>query len=519
MKLYFEVKLESDIIINQKAATEGPNATLNFIPGANFMGVVASTFYKTIDDKKKNGVSCDELQKLQSIALDIFHSGKVRFGDAHLAADGVRSNKVPASMFYPKLQKPSEKLYICHAIPQDAETQARIKDEQIKQCREGFYDFVADECYKVDSETHFAIKSAHDREKRTSKDAQMYGYQSLCSGCTMLFEVEMAEGTEKYAAVIKSLLEGKKRIGRSRSSEYGLVSIKSLTAPYKEVEWIKKSGTVTVYADSRLVFLDDATGIPTFRPTEEQLGLNSGNIDWSKSQIRTFQYSPWNFKRQCFDTDRCGIEKGSVFVVDDVKECTDAPCYKGEYKSEGFGRLIYNPSFLEADESTGLANKHILETKNKDNSDIVVDEIFSDDSTLMIYLKNRYYDEKDEQRMYEMVNKWVNDNAPLFRRDKEAFASQWGTIRSIAMQYKTEDRIMYNLFDKKVKDKRTGKDKDCAYLTHGVAADKWRGERLEQLKSFCKDLKKKLNNEKFFRLAIINLAAMMAKRCRKENVK
>jgi hypothetical protein len=36
--------LLSDIIINQKAATEGPNKTLDFIPGSNFLGIVAADY-------------------------------------------------------------------------------------------------------------------------------------------------------------------------------------------------------------------------------------------------------------------------------------------------------------------------------------------------------------------------------------------------------------------------------------------------------------------------------------------
>ena len=67
----------------------------------------------------------------------------------------------------------------------------------------------------------------------------------------------------------------------------------------------------TVYADGRLIFLDKKQDF--FRPDAEDFGFKTGKIDWEYSQIRTFQYAPWNFKRQA-DTDRCGIEKGSVFV-------------------------------------------------------------------------------------------------------------------------------------------------------------------------------------------------------------
>ena len=89
----------SDVILNQKAATEGPNQTLDFIPGSCFLGIVASQYEALQNDGK---------------AMEIFHSGKVRFGDAHPSKDGFRGLKVPAVMFHPKLEKASEVLYIHH---------------------------------------------------------------------------------------------------------------------------------------------------------------------------------------------------------------------------------------------------------------------------------------------------------------------------------------------------------------------------------------------------------------------
>ena len=122
--LKFKCTLLSDIILNQKAATEGPNTTLDFIPGSNFLGIVASELYG----------------KLPNVdALAIFHSGKVRFGDAHPSKGEMRSLKVPACMYYPKLKSAEDELYIQYAIPNISSDE--IKKLQLKQCRSGFYDF------------------------------------------------------------------------------------------------------------------------------------------------------------------------------------------------------------------------------------------------------------------------------------------------------------------------------------------------------------------------------------------
>lgn len=39
--LKFKCHLDSDVVLNQSAATEGSNSTLDFIPGNVFLGIVA----------------------------------------------------------------------------------------------------------------------------------------------------------------------------------------------------------------------------------------------------------------------------------------------------------------------------------------------------------------------------------------------------------------------------------------------------------------------------------------------
>lgn len=471
--LKFKCTLLSDVILNQKAATEGPNQTLDFIPGSCFLGIVASQYEKLQEEGK---------------AMEVFHSGMVRFGDAHPSKDGFRGLKVPTAMFYPKLSKASEELYIHHKT-KDLESE-KMREKQLKQCRSGYYNFYEVEAKPIETETNFAIKSAYDGEKRRSKDEQMYGYQSLQKGLELYFEVAV-DNDELDNCMVKAL-EGKKRVGRSRTAQYGLVEIEKLD--YKEIESSVKNGEyVEVYADGRLIFLDD-NGLPTFRPKAEDLGLE-GEICWEKSQIRTFQYAPWNFKRQCFDTDRCGIEKGSVFVVK-ASVSPDKSQYVGSYQNEGFGKVIYNPAFLQA-EADGVAKYRLQEPKKEKDS---IEKV-SSNSDLFKYLMRQQDRVNFEGDVYEMVNKWVEDNGPKFTIDKELFASQWGGIRSIAMKHNTRSELIRKLY----------KD-DKSYLTHGVAADKWneRG-RLNAFKEFVENLTD--NNAQN---AIINLAAEMAKVCRKE---
>ena len=498
----------SDVILNQKAATVGPNQTLDFIPGSCFLGIVASKYYpEEIRDSE------DSEKKLM---MDLFHSGKVRFGDAHPSKDGFRGLKVPAAMFHPKLKKASEVLYIHHKT-KEMESE-KMREKQLKQCRSGYYNFSEVEAKPIETETNFAIKSAYDGVKRRSKDEQMYGYQSLQKGLKLYFEV--AVDNDELDSRIVAALEGKKRVGRSRTAQYGLVEIEKFE--YKEIgSSTETDENVEVYADGRLIFLDD-NGLPTFRPKAEDLGLD-GEICWEKSQIRTFQYAPWNFKRQCFDTDRCGIEKGSVFVVK-ASVSPDKSQYVGAYQNEGFGKVIYNPAFLKVEED-GVAKYRLQEPKKEEDNE----ETVSSTSNLFKYLLQQHKREKLVEKVYKKVNEWVDENKERFKG--ELFASQWGGIRSIATKEKTFSVIKNELFEKIKTIEKKDKDKNVkkevvpyAYLTHGTAADKWKERgRFSLFKTFVDEVEKEIKEDdgcffvdEYVRLAIINLAAEMAKVCRKE---
>lgn len=479
--LKFKCKLLSDVILNQKAATEGPNKTLDFIPGSCFLGIVASCY--------------NEFSETQQ--MEIFHSGKVRFGDAHPSHIGFRSLKVPAAMYYPKLKSQSDECYISYKIPNP--DSAEMREKQLKQCRAGYVDFSTTESCTIETNTNFAIKSAYDRNQRRSKDKKMYGYESLQKGVILYFDIEVDDDT--LSKTISEKLVGEKRVGRSRTAQYGLVEIS--VEEFNEVSGNINNGDVVVYADGRLIFLDE-NGLPTFQPTIEQLGFTTGEIDWNKSQIRTFQYAPWNYTRQCFDTDRCGIEKGSVFVVKNAAGCNSKAKYIGSYKNEGFGKVIYNPDFLGAD-SNGVALYKLIEKPKTDNSS---KEPLSG-TRLLSYVDCKQREYSNLNNVYKSVNDWVRVYSRRF--SSSVFPSQWGAIRSIASRCHSKHELLDELFDKKIV--RNGKEIPNGYLTHGVASVKWKENGGAQL---LKTFIEKFEEDDYAILAVVNLASEMGKQQRKE---
>lgn len=496
-QMKYECTLLTDIVLSQSSSSMGNQKSLDFIPGNCFLGIVASYIYNKVSPEK---------------AMAIFHSGKVRFGDAHPAYDGTRGLKVPAAMYYPKLKKPSEKLYIHHGIiDKDA-----LKNDQLKQCREGFYAFADTDGKAIDGmpiDTHkgFTIKSAYDSVNRRSADGLMFGYEYLPRGLKLYFEIESDLDEETNKAIAEALTGncGKRYVGHSRKAEFGQVQIRQID-DYKEAKSgteafnIKDEQYAVVYADSRLIFLNN-NGEPTFQPTVAQVfgwteeTVTKAEIDWSKSQVRTFQYAPWNSKRQSYDTDRCGIEKGSVIVINlnGEQDFPKVSQYVGAYKNEGFGKVIYNPEFLQPKSNINGEAKYKLQDK-PDEKRHKREEDFSPTTDLAKLLERRRNVAKSQKQAYGIVEKTADKWESLFRENQ--FASQWGSIRSLAM------------INSNAGDLKTAVE---SFLSNGVAEAKWNEmERRKVLKDFMDELMK--NHQDNMQDIMINLTSEMAKRCKED---
>lgn len=332
MKEYkFICTLLSEVVLSSSSATAGFRQSLDYIPGAKFLGILAGN----------NRYA----ESNEQTTLDLFHNGKVRYGDAHPFINKVRCIKSPFSWYIPKGDKVDDnKIYLQAKITELPEEV--FAEEQPKQVRAGYFNAVGD---FLNIPQNFSVKSAYDRELRRAKDEQMYGYYSLPKGSEWSFSVYDEE--DKYGEIIVTALEGTHRIGRSRSAEYGLVEIKKV----EEVKTVIKNdfyiGEIFIYAASNLCFYD-TYGKTTLLPTVEQLGLEGkGKVVIEKTQIRSRLYQTWNRKRFNRDADRMIIEKGSVICVQLTEKIPAAVFANGlgNHQAEGFGEVLINPHFLQSD--------------------------------------------------------------------------------------------------------------------------------------------------------------------------
>ena len=499
-KKYFKCTLLSDIVINASLATEGNMKTLDYIPGSNFLGIVAKNY---------------EAYRNKGWAYDIFHSGNVSFGDAHISADGTQSYAMPFSLFTDKLKKEvtgeKAEVWVHHFLENN---NIRPEDDkgnsiQLKQHRAGYFN--PNKKYIPKVEKRFALKSAQDRGTRKSKDTAMFGFESMKEGQEFIFSVDFKN--DDYIEEVISALKGVQRVGKSKTAQYGQVEITALeNTPTAFGDGSVNGNQLIIYAESNLCFFNKY-GQATFQPVPKDFGLEGkGEINWAASQIRTYSYSPWNFFRGTTDTQRDCVLKGSVIVFEfDENQKPHIPVNQktGAFQAEGLGRILYNPDFLNADKDTGLWPFKLEEAKGKPKKAKVnvgkEDEDFV--SPLAKFLNKRRNDIEDELKIGTAVQRFLNGKTKNGKAYKIFFkditTSQWGGIRNFAVQAEDMYGLKIMLFGKKRKKKKD----NHGFLVSSTSADEYwhKGKRGDEL------LRVLFNNRRLNPIFMAKLAAEMAK--------
>lgn len=482
-RLNFRIRFLTDIILNVSAATEGNNATLEYIPGSALLGIAAQD-YKSFGNN----------------SFVILHSGKVRFSDGHLLGNS-RSFKVPASYFVKKGEslENNDRLYIHHQITPNQKEEFRKDGTQFKQQRSGYLVNQADSLKKLDLAKDFSIKSAYDRKSRKAQDTKMFGYEFLKSGSEWAFYIEMEEENPTIEEQIKNAVTGTKRLGRSRTAEFGLIEVSFINSESPLSKTENLAGTkVILYAESLLAFVNEY-GLPTLTPQAKDFGIE-GEILWAECQVLTRSFAPYNAKRATRESDRICIDKGSVFLVQVNGAIDHAKLTRGVglFINEGYGKVMVNPEFLTS-KSIKIEASVMGKTHWKSNQSLTPIPVPLNEIPLLKYLENKAKKEYAEFDILRKVDDFIKVNNNAYRKIKP---SQWGGIRERASR--TDCSLMELLFGEA--DGKVNHEK--GYLTHGVAAIDWteRG-RLPKLKSWIESFA-----EKDRRQATSVLAAAMAKK-------
>lgn len=437
--LFYEVEFLTDIVLPATSNTEGNIEQLDFIPGSTFLGIVARNY--------------DSFQD----SFDVFHGGKVRFGDATMLCKNKPTFKIPLSFFHEKGDE--SKFFNHHNIVNfDCYT-------QLKQKRRGY---ITKDLELVNPKYTYSQKSAYSKEERKSKDGDMYGYVSMQAGTKWSFCVKIDNGiTENDTKLINSSLIGNKRIGKSKSAQYGLAEIKPSKINLELNTNISSDKFDYLYVNSRLALVDDS-GSPTCDLENICKDLKKEDILHHLSQIKTTSYSPYNFKRETRDFERVCIAKGSVIVVKKLSQSQKEAISRGvgAFLSEGFGEVLINPDFLLIKGEIFLKESHENESKTFEEKAIT--------SSLGLFLQSRENLKMQKLKLGNEVEKFINEHKKHY---SQKMNSQWGAIRSLCSS-NTDDTI-YDAVE--------------CYVSHGVSETKWKDKKKELLLDAIKHSSQKLN--------------------------
>ncbi len=463
-KIYFKVTFLSDIVLNASSNTEGKIEILDFITGSAILGMAAKEY-----DKYNN-------------SFDIFHSGKVKFGEATPLINGKISYKVPFSFFYPKNNKSLEEVYNNHFLDYSKQ---EIRDTQPKQLRKGY---ITSDLKYFELDFNYEQKSAFDKEKRKSKDSSMYGYRALKKGSTWIFNIDFDDSiNDEDKQKVLSLIKGEKNLGKSKQTQYGKIKIEKIDEMKENIEEDYQDKFTYMYINSSLALVDE-NGFSTFIPSKENLNLIDGEVVLEDSQIRTKEITPYNSIRKTNDSSRLVIEKGSVIVLKNLSPKDKENLKKGigAYLSEGYGQVLLNPKFLLLGQDSKSFSLNKIEYSYKDT----LSNLGQKDEVLLKFLAQRVEDKQKEQTVAQEVQEFINKHYKLFVN--KVNKAQWGQIRAIL-------QVNENTYKEEVEE----------FISHGISEKQWK-DGLEIMKDILKN-----KSIEFLKL----LSIQMPKYTTKENKK
>lgn len=449
-KARFKVLMEEPMILPNSDRTERSLNCLDYISGNIFLGIVAGALYKEGSPRE---------------TLDLFHNGNVQFGNAYLSLKDKQSYPIPAVWHKEKGTKLISGIYFHHLLTNEEKRKLAENGIQIKQERKGYFVMDADKKLILNAQKKVVLKSAYNNERRSARKREMYLYEFLEAGQEFIFEIR-AISTDYLDMVSKKLI-GKKHISKSKSSEFGGVVISSIGSIYadEKVKIIPNKDHYVIYAHSNLAFINKY-GEPSWNITAKQLGFNNAKINYEKSQLYFDKFHTRNGKRKSHDSDRLIIKQGSVFYVEKDENIdskiiiNEAKINKGigVFLSEGYGRVIVDPEFLNVFDNSQI--EYVNSNKHKEM-------LFQEDQlALNSILKEREDMKNSLEKIYSEVEEFIQENRNICN---SISASQWGAIRSYIYQSKMDENPNKKLFEL-VFHKKDG------YLNHGMMSKKWDGE-------------------------------------------
>jgi CRISPR-associated protein Csx10 len=255
MKAYqVHLKLESPLLLAGVAnGDENSGRSLHYIPGASLRGALIARY----------GAGSHRDLLADPLASALFFSGKVRYLNAYPELNGSRALPAPASWRRAKEDQEEAGLVITDfALGQDPEKETRLKKPFVALTEPGVPEFSA--C-NPETELHLHIGGEGRGTVRQGQNT-VFQYEVLSAGQSFI-AIILASDEVDLQRVLDLIPPGSELpLGRSRSAEYGLVSIQKIRTcepTWQEAPAFRPSGQPQVLTLLSDAVLRDAHGQPT----------------------------------------------------------------------------------------------------------------------------------------------------------------------------------------------------------------------------------------------------------------
>lgn len=356
----YQLYLEQPLLATQLAGDPNSSVSFPYIPGGLMRGMLVQRY------AAHHGLTDKDNLFAREESLPLFFDGSVRFLHAYPLEEHSRQRLLPTplGLMQPKKAELANNLTVYNVCHPDVTDERRREieeqeDDQLKPVRRQFCRFVEGDqaiLYKLEPNriaTH--VQRERVKGRATSAQGTVFRYEALAEG-QWFGGVILADDTVDISE-LKALLEQPARawLGRSRSANYGRVSIHNVT----EVSNWREVGGSLIVQDSALVqltllsdtLLRDSRGQFTTTISSELLEQYLDvpvTVDEAHTLVDATRVGGYNRAWRLPLPQAIALKAGSVITVrpgepltaDKLAELEERGL--GERREEGFGRVVVN---------------------------------------------------------------------------------------------------------------------------------------------------------------------------------
>lgn len=433
---WLKVTLDTDVVVTAEGGNGAGHSTLQHLPGSLFFGFAAS-----------------HLAQYGGFDPEFLYSGRLRFSNAlPLAYQGESDSfalavPVPKSLHY--LKNNIEGMMPNGLTWTEEDLRQFARDgEQVVAARGEFLS-LGDYGHLISLPTKRTGRTAIDPKGfDRAKDEQYFEYEAIERGAEFALLVEHeSDDCALTQSILDRLTSAPIAVGRSRSAEFGRVSLEALASEPElagSQENPQHASLLSIYLLSDLALpAPNSISIKAMGLPEEVCA--GATFVPQHTFFQTRSYSPWNSFYGRADWERQLVAAGSVIsfrlknaVTQELLNKLNAESTlhsSGSFQMEGFGRFLINPSFLYDDDRSGakVAEVRVWSSHEEEPEHDPVPE-----SPLSLFMSDARDAEAEEVEAIGIAANRADEVYCHLHGDKAPKRSQWSSIRTLAQQFPDE---------------------------------------------------------------------------------